>query len=93
MKEVHDYKLIEGVFNPFEAEKVLLSVINSKISYHTLESFSNEIRNNGNREWSQNRIAQLKESSIAVKKLIEYAKEHGLQLKINSDIVVELTEK
>lgn len=90
MKEIHDYKLIEGVFNPSDAEKVLLSVLNSKISYHTLESFSSEIRNEGDTERSQKRIAELKESTIAAKKLVEYAKEHGLQLKINSQIVVEL---
>ena len=90
MEKAHDYKLIEGIFKPVEAEKVLLSVLNSKISYHTLETFSNEIRNNGNIEHSQKRKLELTESVTAVKELVKYANEKGLQLKIHSDIVVEL---
>ncbi len=38
------FKLIEGVFNTQDAKEMLLTLIEQKIRFHELKSFSSEIR-------------------------------------------------
>ena len=44
MENDFQFQLIDGEFTPAGAAKVLFPLINNKINYHSLESFSNEIR-------------------------------------------------
>lgn len=46
MKNESQHKLIEGIFDPNEAKTLLNSLINNKISFHSLEDFSSQIRFN-----------------------------------------------
>ncbi len=93
MKTNHSYKLIEGLFNPLEAQKILLDLINAKIDYHNLEAFSNKIRFNTDLSISENRIEQLSQTRNSIMALIEFAKENNMELKISSDILIQLIEK
>jgi hypothetical protein len=47
-KKEYQFKLVEGQYTTVEAQKILLGLINSKINFHQLENFSNEIRFNEN---------------------------------------------
>ncbi len=93
MKKEFQFKLIEGQFEPAEAGKVLYSLINSKINYHTLEEFSNEIRFNKDVQHSKRRRETLMESSEYIKALIKEAEEKDLELLINGIIQIEVRPK
>jgi hypothetical protein len=41
--EEYQFKLVEGQYTTVEAQKILLGLINSKINFHQLEHFSNEM--------------------------------------------------
>jgi hypothetical protein len=43
-KKDYQFKLVEGQYTPLEAKKNSIRFINSKINFHQLENFSNEIR-------------------------------------------------
>ena len=89
MKENFNYKLIDGVFSPLEAQKVLMDLINTKINYHGLDSFSNHIRFNTEISSSKYRIEELKKTAESIKELIELAEQNNIQLKVNSMISIE----
>lgn len=84
-----NFKLINGVFNPSEAQKVVLDLINTKIKYHSLDSFSNHIRFNTDISSSKSRIEELNEMAESIKKLIEIAEQNNVQLQVNSEISIE----
>jgi len=84
-----NFKLINGVFNPSEAQKVLMDLINTKIKYHSLDSFSNHIRFNTDISSSKNRIEELNKMAESIKKLIEIAEQNNIQLQLTSDISIE----
>ena len=92
MNSNYNYKLIDGIFQPSEAKKVLLDLLNTKISYHKLDDFSNHIRFNTEISNSKNRIEELLKTSNAIKEIIELANQNGKQLKINSEIIIELID-
>lgn len=92
MKDRQDFKLIDGVFNPKEATKVLTSLINSKINYHNLEDFSNHIRFNNDVSQSKKRIAELIETKERILDLMEIAEANGIDLIINSTIEIKFKE-
>jgi hypothetical protein len=56
--EEYQFKLVEGQYTTVEAQN-LLGLINSKINFHQLENFSNEIRFNENNNHSKIRIELL----------------------------------
>ena len=86
-------KLIEGIFFPKEAGKVLFSLLNSKINYHNLELFSAQERFDGNVEHSKLRIEYLKEMSEELTNFIKEASENHHQLEITGDIQIKLIPK
>lgn len=85
-----EYKLIDGEFSPDDAKKVLLSILNSKINFHNLLSFSNHIRFNNDINTSKNRIEELNNTKTAILELIEKATKENLTFKIKSNISIEL---
>ncbi|MFV8270863.1 hypothetical protein ACNQGP_13155 [Flavobacterium sp. GT2N3] len=93
MKKEYQFKLIEGEFAPSEAGKILFSLINSKINFHNLETFSNQIRNNQENPHSKIRLETLLASSEYIKELIEEASSKGMELRIDSVIQIVLTTK
>lgn len=85
-------KLIDGIFEPTEAIKVLSGVINSKINFHKLEDFSNHIRFDGSLSNSKKRIDELNQSLQDFIALIAIAKNKNLKISIKSDIIIELVK-
>ncbi len=88
----HEFQLIEGEFFPNEALKLLMSLLNNKINYHQLESFSNQIRIGSDFSHSKKRVEYLKQSIEDIKLILKDAEESGKQLKIESIIQITLSE-
>jgi hypothetical protein len=92
MKKAKDYelKLVEGQYTPLEAKKILLGLINSKINFHQLENFSNEIRFNENTAHSRIRIELLTDALENITALIAYSTLNNMQFKIDGSIQISL---
>jgi len=88
----NEFQLIEGEFLPDEAMKLLMSLLNNKINYHHLESFSSQIRIGKEVTHSQKRVEYLKQSIEDIKIIIKEAEQNGKQLKIESVIQIALTD-
>ena len=91
MDNTFNFNLIEGNFNSEEALKVLLSLINSKVAYHKLDRFSNDVRFGDQGDFHSKRIETLKMSEKALINFIEKAKSQNavLRIKGNVEIVLE----
>ncbi len=85
-------RLIDGVFEPNEALRVLSGVINSKINYHKLEDFSNHIRFDGAILNSKKRIDELQGAQEELLDLIEFAKNNNKKIAVKSEIIIQLLE-
>lgn len=90
MKNVQQYKLIDGTFSVQEAEKILTMLFNYKIDFHNREDFSNHVRFNKNIENSKKRILELTETKEAIKKSFADLKSENVKLSINSTIHVAI---
>ena len=90
MEKEQNFKLIDGIFEPEDALKVVSAVINSKIKYHQLEDFSNHIRFNEAESHSKKRIVALENGFSELKNIIELSKVEGKKVKLNSQILIEL---
>lgn len=88
--ENKNIKLIDGTFDPNEAKKIISGVLNSKINYHNLDAFSNQIRFDSDNLKTTTRIQELQNSNSEVLELVEFAKNNNLKLKIESQIFITL---
>lgn len=86
----HEFQLVEGEFSSEDALKLLMSLLNNKINFHQLESFSNQIRNGNDFSHSKKRVEYLKQSIEDIKLVLKDAEENGKQLKIDSVIKISL---
>ena len=93
MENKHSLKLIEGVFTPLEAWKVVFDLISSKLSYHSLEVYSISERCNGDVSYAEKRIAELKDARKRLEDIIAYTSEKGLKLEIESFINISFCEQ
>jgi len=92
MKIKNDFTLIDGKFNPEGAAKVLFALVNSKINYHNLEAFSNHERHGSDVTKAEKRIKQLQVVNSQIKKAIEYAVKHNLDVELNGTINIKFIE-
>ena len=92
MEDELTIKLVEGIFLPNEAAKVLFSLINSKINYHNLEHFSAQERSDGNIEHSKIRIEYLKNASEKVAEFIKSATQNQCYFEIVGDIQIRVVK-
>ena len=88
--EEYHFKLVEGQYTTVEAQKILLGLINSKINFHQLENFSNEIRFNENTDHSKIRIELLTNAAKDITNLIAYSTLNDMELKIEGAIQISL---
>ena len=93
MKTNQRFQLIDGTFIPSEAGKVLLSLVKSKIDYHSLEQFSNEVRFGGDVANSEKRLEKLRNVEVALKELLALAGEEKQDLKIDAWIEVSFVSQ
>ena len=89
MNETSQYQLIDGLFEPQEAGKILFTLVGNKINYHTMEILSIKERYNGDVSNSEKRVEELKNISKALRTLIDNAIEQKKQLQINSVIEIK----
>jgi hypothetical protein len=87
---MNEYKLVNGVFSAEEAQKIIMSLINSKIDFHNLNAFSDFIRHNSAADDSKSRIEELIQTREDIIKLIQEAEKKGKKLSIKSNISVAL---
>ncbi|MGB3151018.1 MAG: hypothetical protein WBB27_10170 [Maribacter sp.] len=90
MKPNQTIKLVEGIFSPAEAADVLFSLISDKIKFHHLQMLSLQTGVSTNANWSEKRIASLKDSKCKSKDLILKARNEGFRLQIEGDIKIKL---
>lgn len=82
------FLLIEGVFLPAEAADVLLSLLNDKIKYHSVQLLNLQDAESDERLNSKKRIAQLKAAKQQVTDIILDSRNDGSRLKIHSTIEI-----
>ena len=86
----HQLELINSKFKPEDAHQLLVSFINSKINYHSIEAFRIKELNNGDSSHSTQRIAALKKVKEKLVSIIEQAVVEGKELYIESSLDVRL---
>jgi hypothetical protein len=91
-KTKNSFKLIEGNFTPAEASKVIFALINSKINYHSMDAFNNEISYQKQVTGSMKRIEELKATNKAIRALLNLAADNGLQVQVNSSIEISFVK-
>ena len=92
MSTISEYKLVKGEFNPDEAKDIVNSLINSKINFHNLKDFSENIRFNNDPSLSKKRIEELIELKKRINDLILVATKENSTLEINCNIEIKLKE-
>ena len=90
MNSTNQFKLIDGDFSPEESQKILMSLINSKIDFHSLFAFSNHIRFNGDADISKKRIEELTATRNEIASLIKESTINGKKFRIKSTIIIEV---
>lgn len=85
-----EFELINGKFSPDDAMEILGNLIQKKIDYHSLRSFSHYERFGVTDQWSDKRLKELKKSFESIQVIIEKAREHGNYLDISSSISIEV---
>jgi hypothetical protein len=92
MKNESQHKLIEGVFDPNEAKTLLNSLINNKISFHSLEDFSSQIRFNKDTNHSKKRIEELNKMKALIEEMIIQAETEKHTLEIECMIKISVNK-
>jgi hypothetical protein len=89
MKE--KFKLIEGVFIVSDAKEILLTLIEEKIKFHELKSFSDEVKLGKKSEDSLIKVADLRATKTKIIAFIDDDKTKS-KISINSFIEIESLE-
>lgn len=90
MENLHQFKLIEGVFLPEEAGKVLFTLIQDKIKYHNLDIVSTRIRKDMDDSHSESRISALNKVRNSVKEILEFANAIDVNVEVNGYFEIRL---
>ncbi|BCX47109.1 UPF0753 protein [Haloferula helveola] len=83
------YQLIDGKFTPEQARHVLLSLVKSKIDFHSIEKLSHEERFGEDATQPQRRLAELRKLRDTLLETCESMAETGTQVRINGWIEIE----
>lgn len=93
MESIHSFKLIDGQFTSSEARSILFTLVNSKINFHSMESFGITIKTSGDTSFHQKRMKELAQTNIDMKKVLDYADENNLRLRIDGNIEINLVDE
>lgn len=85
------YRLINGVFSPAEANRILMSLILDKINFHHKSNWSHKERFGEPDSASVKRMQELNQTKADLTTLIEQAESSNQQLAINCEIEITLT--
>ncbi|MEM9075903.1 MAG: hypothetical protein AAGC43_02645 [Bacteroidota bacterium] len=84
----YQVRLVEGIFEPSESADVLLSLLNYKIKFHTVQLLNLQEHESKDLEKSKKRIEELKTAKKQVTDLVVNARNKGLVLDIQSTITI-----
>lgn len=93
MKTSLTFDLIDGTFKPFEAKRVLFTLIKDKINFHELELFSAHERFGADLPVSRNRIKNLNEALVKIEEVITEFEKSNLEIKISGTIEIVAVQK
>lgn len=92
MKNKHSFKLIEGIFAPEKARGILLELINNKINFHQREIIALKEKFDDSSLYSEKRIQGLKQTSMELKEILNYAEQKNIKLIVKSNIEIVFAE-
>ena len=84
------YTLVEGTFRPSEAADVLLTLINDKIKFHSIQILNLREGSDKDIAYSEERIKSLKAVKAEITELVVQARNKDLVLEINSHIDIQM---
>ncbi|PRX56564.1 hypothetical protein [Flagellimonas meridianipacifica] len=84
----YQVRLVEGIFEPAESADVLLSLLNYKIKFHTVQLLNLQENDGKNLEQSKKRIEELKLAKKRVTDIVLDARNKGEVLEIQSTITI-----
>ena len=87
------YKLVDGVFEPNDAATVLFNLISDKIKFHNTLVLTTYEHTGEVNEKSQKRVDELVVSKNEINELVKQAQKEGFQMKVSSEITIELLKK
>ncbi len=87
------FQLVKNVFTPDEAEDVLLTMVRKKINYHNDLIFSTFERFGEPCSASEERLKALRGIREEISAVAEKARGMGLNLEVNCQIEINLTEQ
>ncbi len=82
--------LVKGSFSPSEAADVLLTLINDKIKFHSIQILNLREGSDKDISYSEERIKALKAAKIKITDMVVEARNKGLVLDINSSIDIQM---
>ena len=82
--------LVNGTYSATDAQHLLLSLVNHKIDFHTIEKWSHEERFGRDHDHSIRRLHELEQLHGTLKQLCKQAAEEGMQLKIKGQLSIEM---
>jgi len=82
--------LVKGSFAPSEAADVLLTLINDKIKYHSIQILNLREGSEEDIAYSEERIKALKAAKSEITEMVIEARNKGLVLEINSSIEIRM---
>ena len=91
MNNKENLTLIDGTFNPTDAQELLLNVFSTKIQFHNLKNFSAKERFGKEDKASSLRISQLRTDIEKVLAIIADAKVNNKILHISSVIQISMS--
>ncbi len=85
-------QLIDGEFLAGDANDLLMELMNHKINFHQLRSFSMEERLGSAGEQSMTRLAELRKDRERLQSILDYAAKRGLKLDVQSKIEIRVAK-
>ena len=92
MKDKRRFKLIDGTFTPSEAKRILLSLVKSKMDFHSMEKAGNEERFGRDLSHSERRLRELRDLKFALTELLDSAADAGKTFRIDGWIEITVGE-
>lgn len=87
------FKLVEGTFDAKDSEEILLTLIEQKIKFHELKSFSDEVKTGKKHIESLNKVAELNKTRAKIKEFLNSDANKSSLFNILSTINVEILQK
>jgi hypothetical protein len=91
MNKHHELTLIDADFNADDTLEVISCLLRSKINFHNSRALSMHERFGIDPAHSRKRVAELKQAEQELRRLVAYAKENGLRLRIDSTVKLTVT--